>query len=112
MAGSMFVGMYFVKQVNVRRLALKVELNDSRLAVTPLIQAERDRKILKAVRGNWEEEQDLMKDVTGWEVGTWYGERLYKTIDQDTWFDPLPDEVFQHNSRSAMYNRIYYHHCQ
>jgi len=36
-----------------------------------------------------------MKDVKGWEVGTYYGEPIYKTIDpNETWVDPIFEDFY------------------
>ena len=40
--------------------------------------AERDREFLKQLRKNRDAEEKLMKDVEGWEVGTFYGHKVYK----------------------------------
>ena len=37
-----------------------------------------------------------MKDVPGWEVGTYYGDKIFHTLDEDEWFDVTPDEYFAH----------------
>lgn len=36
---------------------------------------------------NAEIEKELMKDVPGWKVGTWYGEPVYFTLGED-WIEP------------------------
>ena len=41
--------------------------------------AERDREYLRQLRKNRDYEAELMKDVPGWEVGTWFGQKVYKT---------------------------------
>ena len=45
-----------------------------------MLLAERDRGFIKTCKANRDAEADLMKDVPGWEVGTWYGEPIYKTM--------------------------------
>ena len=34
----------------------------------------------------------IMADVPGWKVGTWYGEPVYLTLG-NKWWDPLEHEV-------------------
>lgn len=58
----------------------KVEERSSELALEPLLLAERDREFLRQVKINRDEEEDLMKDVENWTVGTWYGIPVYKTV--------------------------------
>ena len=53
-------------------------MKSASLAITPLMLAERDREFLKQLRRNRDAEEKLMKDVEGWEVGTFYGHKVYK----------------------------------
>ena len=53
-------------------------MKSASLAITPLMLAERDREFLKQLRKNRDAEEKLMKDVEGWEVGTFYGHKVYK----------------------------------
>jgi hypothetical protein len=45
-----------------------------------LIDCERSnvKKIFNNLSRNRDAEEKLMKDVEGWEVGTWYGHPIYK----------------------------------
>ena len=74
---------YLVKYRLPQTLARHREAQDFRLALTPLLLAERDRGYIKQLKANRAAEEDLMKDVEGWEVGTWYGEKVYKTCKDD-----------------------------
>jgi NADH dehydrogenase (ubiquinone) 1 alpha subcomplex subunit 13 len=65
-----------------------VENRSGKLATLPLLMAERDREYLKQLRRNRDEEADLMKNVPGWVVGTWYGEPIFKTKPNDAFLDP------------------------
>lgn len=65
-----------------------VEMRSGKMALYPLLFAERDREYLKQVRRNRDEEADLMKNVAGWKVGTWYGEPVFKTLPENTIVDP------------------------
>ena len=53
-------------------------MKSATLAIEPLMLAERDREFLKQLRRNRDAEEKLMKDVEGWEVGTFYGHKVYK----------------------------------
>ncbi len=43
-------------------------------------------------------EEEVMKDVPGWVVGTWYGEPVYFTM-SDGWYDPSEMEVYAHSTK-------------
>ena len=53
-------------------------MRSASLALEPLMLAERDREYLKQLRRNRDAEEKLMADVEGWEVGTFYGHKVYK----------------------------------
>ena len=53
-------------------------MKSASLAIEPLMLAERDREYLKQLRRNRDAEEKLMADVEGWEVGTFYGHKVYK----------------------------------
>lgn len=63
---------------------------------------------LKQVRKNREEETELMKDVDGWVVGTWYGERPYRLKPADALLPPNHHEFFAHVDRDTFYKWIDY----
>ncbi|XP_015913112.1 NADH dehydrogenase [ubiquinone] 1 alpha subcomplex subunit 13 [Parasteatoda tepidariorum] len=65
------------------------------VAIEPLLVAERDRMYLNQLRKNREEEADLMKNVPGWKVGTYYGQPLYTTVG-DNIIDPYSFEYYAH----------------
>ncbi|KAG5674926.1 hypothetical protein PVAND_004871 [Polypedilum vanderplanki] len=65
----------------------EVEMRSARLALMPMLIAERDREFLKQVRKNRDEEARLMKNIPGWVVGTYYGEPIYKTKPVDHFDD-------------------------
>merc|ERR1711862_990438 len=62
---------------------LDIEMKSASLALTPLMLAERDRAFLKQLRKNRDAEEKLMGGVEGWEVGTFYGHKVYKTLKPD-----------------------------
>jgi len=63
----------------------KEQLN-ARLALLPLLQAEQDRRVLRAMKAFEEEEAQIMKDVPDWKVG----ESVYNT---EKWIPPLPCQM-------------------
>ncbi|CAJ0927516.1 unnamed protein product, partial [Mesorhabditis belari] len=84
-----------------------VELNT---AMQPFLTAERDRYWLKLLAKNRDLEAEIMKDVPGWKVGTWYGEPVYFTIGEK-WWDPTPIEVFAHSHPKAYeWEAMWRHH--
>ncbi len=49
------------------------------MALEPMLCAEKDRATLKDARRIRDEEEELMKDVPGWQTGTYYGTPIFKT---------------------------------
>ena len=74
----------------------QIEMRSARFALMPLLFAERDREYLKQIRRNRDEEAKLMANVPGWEVGTLYGEPVFKTLPKDTFVDPTYREYYGH----------------
>ncbi|XP_066993771.1 NADH dehydrogenase [ubiquinone] 1 alpha subcomplex subunit 13 [Anabrus simplex] len=93
-AGAIFL--YFLNYKKVKQE--DIEMRSSKLALYPLLLAERDREYLKQLRRNRDEEAKLMENVEGWQVGTWYGEPIYKTLPEDTLVKPLFQEYYVHSS--------------
>ncbi|XP_023706368.1 NADH dehydrogenase [ubiquinone] 1 alpha subcomplex subunit 13 [Cryptotermes secundus] len=83
----------------------QIEMRSARLALQPLLTAERDREFLNQLRRNRDEEAKLMANVPGWEVGTWYGEPVYKTLPPDTLVTPYIYEFYAHASDSEFKRR-------
>lgn len=48
------------------------------------------------MRRNRDEEAELMKNIEGWEVGTYYGEPIYFLDDENQFREPLFWEHFAH----------------
>jgi hypothetical protein len=63
-------------------------------------------RYLKQLRRNRDEEAKLMANVPGWEVGTWYGEPVYKTLPPDTLVAPYIYEFYAHGPESELKRRI------
>lgn len=81
----------------------KIEMRSARNVIQPIMIAERDREFLKQLNRNRKEEEDLMKNVEGWKVGTWYGEPIYKTEPEDKLHEPIFKEFYAHASYDDYY---------
>jgi NADH dehydrogenase (ubiquinone) 1 alpha subcomplex subunit 13 len=66
-------------------------------------------RFLKQLRRNRDEEAKLMANVPGWEVGTWYGEPIYKTLPPDTLVAPNIYEFYAQGPESELKRRITFH---
>lgn len=64
-------------------------------------------RMLKQIRRNREDEEQLMKNVPGWKAGTWYGEPIFKTLKHDEWFDPILEEYYAHTKEKYMTKRLF-----
>merc|ERR1711881_164518 len=97
---SMAYGAYQYKRGMRQVFKEEIEMKSASLAITPLMLAERDREDPKQLRKNRDAEEKLMSDVEGWEVGTFYGHKVYKTLKPDE----LPmvgfDEFYIHTNRA------------
>ncbi|XP_046400214.1 NADH dehydrogenase [ubiquinone] 1 alpha subcomplex subunit 13 [Ischnura elegans] len=101
---SMFLGftgittaalyLYYLQCKKIKRE--EIEMRSSRIALFPLLVAERDREYLKQLRRNRDEEAKLMANVEGWEVGKWNGEPIYRTTPPDTLLEPHITEYYVH----------------
>jgi hypothetical protein len=63
-------------------------------------------RFLKQLHRNREEEAKLMANVPGWEVGTWYGEPVYRTLPPDTLVAPHINEFYVHASDRELKRRV------
>lgn len=79
----------------------EIEMRSGENAVIPMLMAERDRSFLKQLRSNRAEEEKLMSGVEGWEVGTYYGEPIYKTVPKQKFMDPIIQEYYAHGPSRA-----------
>ncbi|XP_076039408.1 NADH dehydrogenase (ubiquinone) B16.6 subunit [Oratosquilla oratoria] len=94
---------------NLKRITREdVEMRSGSLALEPLLIAERDREFLKQVKRNRAEEEKLMSGVEGWEVGTYYGEPIYKTVDNNKFIDPVIQEYFAHGPSGTFARRAFF----
>ncbi|NXI26586.1 NDUAD dehydrogenase, partial [Sterrhoptilus dennistouni] len=66
--GSLLVGYYTLVKWNRERRRLLIEELEARIALMPLLQAESDRRTLRMLRENLEEEAKIMRGVPGWKV--------------------------------------------
>ncbi|XP_076847443.1 NADH dehydrogenase [ubiquinone] 1 alpha subcomplex subunit 13 [Brachyhypopomus gauderio] len=91
----MVFGYYKVFTWNRQRRLFCIEELETRIALLPLLQAEQDRRTLRMLRENLEEEAIIMKDVPGWKVG----EKVYHT---ERWITPSVDELFNLRPREEL----------
>jgi NADH dehydrogenase (ubiquinone) 1 alpha subcomplex subunit 13 len=84
-------------------------MRSSKLAIFPLLLAERDREFLKQCRRNRDEETELMKNVPGWVVGTYFGEPIYKTKPKDYLHEGTWDEFNVHATNWNRWKRNEHH---
>ncbi|VVC98484.1 NADH dehydrogenase [ubiquinone] 1 alpha subcomplex subunit 13 [Leptidea sinapis] len=83
----------------------EIEMRSAKMAIYPMLVAERDREYLKQLRRNRDAEAELMRDVPGWVVGTWYGERVYKLLPADALIEPIFHEFYAHSDEKSWNNR-------
>ncbi|XP_054252198.1 NADH dehydrogenase [ubiquinone] 1 alpha subcomplex subunit 13 [Indicator indicator] len=95
--GSLLLGYYTLVKWNRERRRLLIEELESRIALMPLLQAESDRRTLRLLRQNLDEEAKIMKDVPGWKVG----ESRFHT---DRWVTPTADELYYLRPSSELDN--------
>lgn len=62
--GALYLQYLTYKQIKKH----EIEMRSSKMAIYPMLLAERDREYLKQLRRNRDAEAELMKDVPGWEV--------------------------------------------
>ncbi|XP_025222610.1 NADH dehydrogenase [ubiquinone] 1 alpha subcomplex subunit 13 isoform X1 [Theropithecus gelada] len=67
--GTLLYGHWSMMKWNRERRRLQIEDFEARIALMPLFQAETDRRTLRMLRENLEEEAIIMKDVPDWKVG-------------------------------------------
>ena len=70
----------YMKHALNQEKKLRVEERSVELALQPLLLAERDRGLIKFLKKQRDQEEDLFSDVPDWEVGTFYGTPVYKTV--------------------------------
>merc|ERR1711993_146102 len=70
----------YMKHAMKQEQKLRIEERSIELALQPLLLAERDRGLLKFLKKQRDAEEDLFSDVPDWEVGTFYGTPVYKTV--------------------------------
>ncbi|KYO25669.1 NADH dehydrogenase [ubiquinone] 1 alpha subcomplex subunit 13 isoform X2 [Alligator mississippiensis] len=98
--GSMVYGYYTLFKWNRERRRLQIEELEARIAVFPLLLAEHDRRTLRLLRENLEEEAIIMKDVPGWKVG----ETVYHT---DRWVTPSIAELYYLRPKAEQENAMH-----
>lgn len=105
-AGAVY--MYYLTDRKITRE--EIEMRSCRNVLLPIVIAERDREYLKQIRRNRDEEKRLMANVPGWEVGTWFGDPIYKTTKQGEWIDQSYEEFYCHTARKYFLERALLRH--
>ncbi|XP_071583901.1 NADH dehydrogenase [ubiquinone] 1 alpha subcomplex subunit 13 [Heliangelus exortis] len=95
--GSLLLGYYTLVKWNRERRRLLIEELEARIALMPLLQAEADRRTLRIMRQNLDEEAKIMRDVPGWKVG----ESLFHT---ERWVPPTSEELYYLRPSSELDN--------
>lgn len=99
-------GAFYIYKITERKINREdVEMRSCQFVMLPIVMAERDREYLKQIRRNRDEEAKLMANVPGWQVGTWFGEPIYKTLQPDAWVDPDYFEFYCHTNFKAAKER-------
>ncbi|CAH0757976.1 unnamed protein product [Diatraea saccharalis] len=106
-AKQYFSGLY-IYSLNYKKIKRdEIEMRSAKMAIYPMLLAERDREYLKQLRRNRDAEAELMKDVPGWEVGTYYGERVYQNVPADALVEPIFHEYYAHADPREWIRRTY-----
>lgn len=98
--GTLLYGYWSMAKWNRERRRLQIEDLEARIALMPLLQAERDRRVLRMLRENLEEEAIIMKDVPGWKVG----ESVFHTT---RWVTPDIGELYALRTPEEVFNASY-----
>lgn len=103
---SLSAGSYYLYSLNrAQNEKRDIEMRSAKNVISVLLIAERDREFLKQLRRNRDEEAELMKNVEGWEVGTWYGQPIYHTAKPGKWLDPQMIEFYAHCDPKYFFDR-------
>jgi len=106
--GVTTVGLY-VYYLNAKKIKREeIEMRSAQNVIFPILIAERDREFLKQLRRNRDEEAKLMANVPGWEVGTWYGEPIFKTLPKDKLVTPHFNEFYAHTDYKSTAKRAHF----
>ncbi|EPY87236.1 NADH dehydrogenase [ubiquinone] 1 alpha subcomplex subunit 13 [Camelus dromedarius] len=98
--GALLFGYWNMTRWNRERRRLQIEDFEARIALMPLLQAEKDRRVLQMLRENLEEEAIIMKDVPDWKVG----ESVFHTT---RWVTPIMGELYGLRPREEILNATY-----
>merc|ERR1711913_43256 len=102
---------YYAKYQRPMLKKIRTEHNGFRLALQPLMLAERDRAFIKELKKHRDAEEELMSDTEGWEVGTWFGQKVYKTVPDNQLLHyysagKVSWEYFAHYEQSGIWNDL------
>ncbi|XP_049872289.1 NADH dehydrogenase [ubiquinone] 1 alpha subcomplex subunit 13-like [Pectinophora gossypiella] len=103
---AMTAGALYLYSLNHKKIKKhEIELRSSKMAIYPVLLAERDREYLRQLRRNRDEEDKLMAGVPGWKTGTYFGEPIYKMYQPEKLIEPIYHEYFAHCSPSHFFRR-------
>ncbi|XP_033634945.1 NADH dehydrogenase [ubiquinone] 1 alpha subcomplex subunit 13-like [Asterias rubens] len=91
---SMLIGTAIFSRGNQRRRRQAREQQECFYGITPLLKAEDDRRVLKLLKTNHEQEAIIMKDVPDWKAG----ESIYDT---KRWIDPMVLDLYYLHPRKV-----------
>lgn len=64
-------------------------------------------RMLKHIRRVRDEEADLMKGISSWEVGTLFGEPIYESVPDDTYREPTMLELVVHSDPKSWFLHVF-----
>merc|ERR1712071_307674 len=64
------------------------------IGVPAAVVSEKDRAHLLQIRKNRDNEEKIMENIPGWEVGKWRGEKVFKTLGEEEWVDQTLTEFY------------------
>ncbi|KAI5634370.1 GRIM-19 protein domain-containing protein [Phthorimaea operculella] len=97
--------LFYLTEKQIKRH--EIELRSNKMAIYPMLLAERDRAFLKQLRKNRDEEERLMADVPGWKVGHYYDEKVYNLIPSSAYVQPNFHEYYAHTDPKEFFRRAY-----
>uniref|UniRef100_A0AC35UE55 NADH dehydrogenase [ubiquinone] 1 alpha subcomplex subunit 13 n=1 Tax=Rhabditophanes sp. KR3021 TaxID=114890 RepID=A0AC35UE55_9BILA len=108
-ASATLYGIFQSYMIRKHLVTEKFEDVDLQTAMEPFLTAERDRDWLRFLKKNRDMENEVMKDVAGWQTGTWYGEPVFFTLG-NKWWDPSMTECYAHSTRKNEMDDHYWRH--
>uniref|UniRef100_A0A8D8WI04 NADH dehydrogenase [ubiquinone] 1 alpha subcomplex subunit 13 n=1 Tax=Cacopsylla melanoneura TaxID=428564 RepID=A0A8D8WI04_9HEMI len=107
---STSIAYYLWRTTRAEIWARDLENQTATLAIMPIVIAEKDRALLKNLRRIRDEETELMKNVEGWETGTLFGEKIYKTQSDDEFRLPCLNEYYVQSKPEELSKMSMFYH--